>query len=169
MDEQQGATTAEPVMPVSPVQPAVPPAPRRRRWHGALGMATAIVLAFIWGGIADRELTPARSVARILPASVGTAVLGAEAPPQWVADFASAFCSGDAKTIAPRIGPPLTNNVDAIANALSDRDWTCGDIRFSGGGRSAKGAFYLYVSRDGRNAEQWWVFTVVGEQVIAID
>jgi hypothetical protein len=133
-------------------------------------MATAIVLAFVWGGIADRQLTPSKA-ARILPAAVaaGAAVQGSETPPGWINDFASAFCKGDAKTIAPRIGPPLTNNVDAIANALSDRDWTCSGIRFAGGGSNPKGSFYLYVTRDGQNAEQWWVFTVIGDQVVAID
>ena len=177
MDESQPPRAADPIGPSETAVAAEPatmarepaPMPRRRNWPGGLGMATAIVLAFVWGGIADRELTPSRS-ARILPAAVAaTAVQGSESAPGWINDFASAFCKGDAKTIAPRIGPPLTNNVDAIANALSDRDWTCSDIRFAGGGSNPKGSFYLFVTRDGHSAEQWWVFTVVGEQVVAID
>ena len=174
--QEQASQSTPPASPDAPVPfgpapgPAMQPAPppRRRNWRGGLGVATAIVLAFVWGGIADRQLAPARSMARILPSAV-TAVQGSEAPPQWIADFASAFCNGDANTIAPRIGPPLTGNVEAISNALSDRDWKCNDIRFAGGGANPKGSFYMYVSRDGQNAEQWWVFTVVGEQVVAID
>jgi hypothetical protein len=147
--------------------PTLPP--RRRNWRGGLGMATAIVLAFVWGGIADRQLTSSKG-ARILPAAVAaTAVLGSESAPGWINDFAGAFCKGDARTIAPRIGPPLTNNVEAIANALSDRDWSCSGIRFAGGGSNPKGSFYLFVTRDGHDAEQWWVFTVVGDQVVSID
>jgi hypothetical protein len=162
MDEGQSATA----FPAEPID-----APRRRRnWHGAAGMGIALVLAFVWGGIADREIGRGKSAARILPATVqGTVVAGAQAAPRWIEDFASAFCKGDAETIAHRIGAPLTNNVDAIANALSDRDWKCNDIRFAGGGANPKGAFYMYVTRDGQNGEQWWVFTVVGEQVVAID
>ncbi len=94
---------------------------------------------------------------------------GAGAPPQWIADFASAFCRGDAKTLAARIGPPLTNDVQAIASAISDRDRSCADIRYAGGGSNAKGAFYMYVMRDDNEAEQWWVFTVVGDQVVAVE
>lgn len=177
MDEHQQAGTGDPIGPREPVRAPGPPmaapqpvaGPRRRNMRGALGVATAIVLAFVWGGIADRQLTPSRA-ARILPAAVaGATVRGSEAPPLWINDFASAFCKGDAKTIAPRIGPPLTNNVEAIANALSDRDWSCNDIRFAGGGTNLKGSFYMYVTRDGQNAEQWWVFTVIGDQVVAID
>ena len=163
MDEQEQASAGVP-----------PPAPPRRKrdWQGALGMATALALAFVWGGIADHQLSPGTKAARILPApaaAANTAVLGSEAPPSWIADFAGAFCKGDAQTIAPRIGPPLTNNVEAISNALSDRDWQCNDIRFAGAGSNPKGSFYMYVTRDAENAEQWWIFTVVGEQVVAID
>jgi hypothetical protein len=149
---------------------AAPPAePRRRRWGGAIGMTVAIALAFIWGGIADRQFS-GRAAARVITVpAAAAAVKGAEAPPQWIGEFASAFCSGDAKTIAPRIGPPLTNNVDAIANALSDRDWECSDIRFAGGGQNPKGLFYVFISRNAQQGEQWWVFTVIGDQVVAID
>jgi hypothetical protein len=162
MDEGQSATTEE--------QP-INAAPRRRRnWRGAAGMGIALVLAFVWGGIADREMGPGKAAARMLPAAVqGTAVAGAQAPPRWIDDFAGAFCKGDAQTLAARIGPPLTNNVDAIANALSDRDWQCNGIRFAGGGMNPRGAFYMFVTRDAQNGEQWWVFTVIGEQVVAID
>ena len=153
-----------------------PPLRKKRDWQGAIGLGTALVLAFVWGGIADRQLAPGSKAVRILPASVSSvsngstgAVLGSQTPPSWISDFATAFCKGDAQTIAPRIGPPLTNNVAAIANALSDRDWQCNDIRFAGGGSNPKGSFYMYVTRDKENAEQWWVFTVIGEQVVAID
>ena len=151
--------------------PAAPaPVPRKRNWQGALGMGTALVLAFVWGGIADRQLAPSSKAATIAASgSSSTAVLGSEAPPSWLGDFATAFCKGDAQTIAPRIGPPLTNNIEAISNALSDRDSKCSDIRFSGAGANPKGSFYVFVTRDDQNAEQWWVFTVVGEQVVAID
>src|SRR5437763_1953357 len=62
MDEQQQAHTEEPgrapepvPAPASPLTPPPQPpvAPRRRNVRGALGMATALVLAFVWGGIAD--------------------------------------------------------------------------------------------------------------------
>ena len=168
MDEQQQARP-EPVPTVTAAPEPAPP-PRKRNWQGALGLGTALVLAFVWGGIADRQFAPTLKTARILPvAAANTAVAGSEAPPGWIADFAKAFCSGDAQTIAPRIGPPLTNNVEAISNALSDRDWQCSEIRFAGGGQNPKGSFYMYVTRDAENAEQWWVFTVIGEQVVAID
>jgi hypothetical protein len=143
-------------------------AARRSRWQG-LGMAVAVVLAFVWGGIAYRELAPARSVARVIPGVAAAAVKGSEAPPQWINEFAVAFCSGDAKKLAPRIGPPLTNNVEAISNALQDRDWSCNDIRFAGGGANPKGNFFLYITTDSGKGEQWWVFTVAGDQVVAID
>jgi hypothetical protein len=132
-------------------------------------MATALVLAFVWGGIADRQLTPSKGPRVAAAAVPGVAVLGSQQPPQWIGDFASGFCKGDAQAMAPRIGPPLTNDVEAISNALSDRDWDCSEIRFAGSGSNPKGTFYMYVARDGQNGEQWWVFTVVGDQVVAID
>src|SRR5438552_15070909 len=80
------------------------PAPRRRDWRGALGMGTALVLAFVWGGIADRQMGPGKAAARVLPvAAQGTAVAGAQAAPQGIDDFASAFCQGHAHKLAPRI------------------------------------------------------------------
>jgi hypothetical protein len=130
-------------------------------------LAVALVLAFVWGGLAYRELGP--RTARSLAAAAPAAVRGAEAPPGWIGDFATAFCDGDASSIAPHIGPPLTNNVDAIAQALTDRDWSCSAMRYIGGGANPKGTFYVYVMRDGANNEQWWVFTVIGDQVIAIE
>jgi hypothetical protein len=134
-----------------------------------MGMLVALALAFIWGGIAARQFTPGRTIAQVVPIAAAAAVKGSEAPPQWMNEFAKAFCTGDAKTIAPRIGPPLTNNVDAIANALQNRDWSCSDIRFAGGGANPKGSFYVFISTDDGSAQQWWVFTVIGDQVIGIE
>ena len=167
MDERKPDTE----QPESPKPDDVPP-PRKRRWRSGAGLAAGLILAFVWGGIAYRELAPSnKSLARMIPAAAvgATAVAGSEAPPSWVNDFANAFCKGDAKTIAPRIGPPLTNNVEAIQNALTSRDWECSDIRFAGGGQNPKGTFYMFITRDGQNAEQWWVFTVTSDQVVAID
>src|SRR5206468_5512954 len=103
------------------------PAPRRRDWRGGLGMAIALVLAFVWGGIADQQLAPSKGPRVASAAVAGVAVLGSQQPPQWIGDFASGFCKADAQAMAPRIGPPLTNNVEAISNALSDRDWDCSE------------------------------------------
>lgn len=84
-------------------------------------------------------------------------------------DFASAFCGADAQALAPRLGPPLTGNVDAISQALDSRDWTCRGMRYIGTGTNPKGTFFVYVMRDKDSAEQWWVFTVMGDQVVAIE
>ena len=169
MDDRPLETPAPQDPVVAPATPDASAPPKRRGWRGSAGVAVALVLAFVWGGIAYRELSPKKTVGTVAAASGPTAVRGSEAPPSWMGDFASAFCKGDAKTIAPRMGPPLTNNIDAIENALAGRDWTCSDIRFAGGGLNPKGAFYMFISRDGQNAEQWWVFTVVGDQVVGID
>ncbi len=137
------------------------------------GTLAALVLAFVWGGLAYRELGPRaeRSFDALAAAggSAPTAVLGTEAPPAWVGDFANAFCAGDADALAARIGPPLTGDVGAIKQALSSRDWRCSGSRYIGGGANPKGSFYVYVMRDEQSNEQWWVFTVVGEQVVAIE
>ncbi len=152
-----------------PTETPRPAAATRRSYRGALGMATALVLAFVWGGLAYRELG-LRTARSFAGAGVGpTAVLGTQAPPGWVGDFASAFCDGDADSLATRIGPPLAGNVAAISAALSDRDWSCSNMRFIGGGANPKGAFYVYVMRDKTEDEQWWVFTVVDEKVVAIE
>ncbi len=169
MDEQRPAGPLEAPSDGAgiPTQPPQAPAARPRRLRGAIGMAAALLLAFVWGGLAYRELGPrtVRSFAGVVP----TAVRGAEAPPGWIGDFAAAFCGGDAGSIAPRIGAPLTGNVEAISQALTDRDWSCSAMRFIGGGSNPKGTFYVYVMRDRSNNEQWWVFTVVGDQVVAIE
>jgi hypothetical protein len=168
MDEQQPAS---PVGAPSdgagiPTEPQPPVARARRSYRGGIGMAVALILAFVWGGLAYRELGPK---ARALAATAPTAVRGSEAPPGWVTRFATAFCDGDAESLATHIGPPLTGNVDAIAAALHDRSWSCSAMRFIGGGSNPKGTFYVYVMRDGTDSEQWWVFTAVGEQVVAIE
>ncbi len=152
-----------------PTETPQPAAPKRRSYRGALGMATALVLAFVWGGLAYRELGP-RTARAFAGSGVGpTAVLGTQAPPGWVGTFASAFCDGDADSLAPLIGPPLTGNVAAISAALSDRDWSCSAMHYIGGGTNPKGTFYVYVMRDKSENEQWWVFTVVDEKVVAIE
>lgn len=169
MDEQRPADPVEAPSDGAgiPTEPQPPAAPLRRRHRGAIGMAAALVLAFVWGGLAYRELGPrsARAFAGVAP----TAVAGAQAPPRWVEEFATAFCSGDATTLAARIGPPLSGNVEAIKQALADRDWSCGAIHFIGGGSNPKGSFYVFVMRDKADREQWWVFTAVGDQVVAIE
>jgi hypothetical protein len=129
-------------------------------------VAAALILAFVWGGLAYRELGPrSRALAAVAP----VAVRGSEAPPRWVTDFATAFCDGDAPSLATHIGPPLSGNVVAISEALQDRDWNCSGIRYIGGGSNLKGTFYVYVMRDKSENDQWWVFTAVGEQVVAIE
>ncbi len=164
------------------VQPATAPVadqPRRERPHprfsGLIGTGLALVVAFVWGGLAYRELGP-KTTLRALPASVAstvrgsaTAVRGSEAPPGWVDDFATAFCGGDAKALADHVGPPLTGQVDQISQALSQRDWDCGDMRYIGGGANPRGTFYVFVMTDKQSEEQWWVFTVLDDKVIAIE
>lgn len=147
----------------------------RPRFSGLVGTALALVVAFVWGGLAYRELGP-KTTTRVVPASVAstvrgsaTAVRGAEAPPAWVSDFATAFCGGDAKALAVHIGPPLTGQVDQISQALAQRDWDCGDMRYIGGGANPKGTFYVFVMTDTQSEEQWWVFTVMDDKVIAIE
>ncbi len=152
------------IPPEPPRSDAAPP----RRLRGAIGIAAALVLAFVWGGLAYRELGP-RATARSAAAGVLPAVAGAQSPPGWVGDFADAFCGGDAGSIATRIGPPLTGNVTAITQALSAGDWSCRDMRFLGGGTNPNGTFYVYVMRAKDENEQWWVFTVVDEKVVAIE
>ena len=168
MDEQRPASPVE--VPSDgagiPTEPQPPAALPRRSYRGAIGVAVALILAFVWGGLAYRELGPrSRALAAVGP----TAVRGSEAPPRWIADFAKAFCDGDADLLATHIGPPLTGNVDAIAAALHDREWSCSAMHFLGGGSNPKGTFYVYVMRDKTQNEQWWVFTAVGEQVVAIE
>jgi hypothetical protein len=168
MDEQRAAGPVEAPSDGAgiPTEPRPPAAPPRWSHRGAIGVAVALVLAFVWGGLAYRELGPS---GRALAATVPTAVRGSEAPPGWISDFATAFCDGDADTLATRIGPPLSGNVEAIKEALQDRDWSCSAMRFIGGGSNPKGSFYVYVMRDKGNSEQWWVFTAVGQQVVAIE
>lgn len=150
-----------------PAEPREPAASTARRLRGPIGVATALALAFVWGGLAYREVAAPRGPS--LAGEARTAVRGSEAPPGWVGDFATAFCTGDAPTLASRLGPPLTADVAAIEQALSNRESTCANIRFIGGGANPQATFYVYVTRDDAASEQWWVFTVVGERVVAID
>jgi hypothetical protein len=154
----------------TPSDAASAPAPApRRRWAGMLGTSLALALAFLWGGLAYRELGP--KAPRALPPTVAGAgiVAGSEAPPSWVGDFAKAFCDGDAKALADRVGPPLSGQVDQIAQALAQRDWTCTDMSYIGGGANQKGSFFVYLMRDKESQQEWWVFTVQNEQVVGID
>jgi hypothetical protein len=154
------------------VRPAVPaatgpaPAPPRRSWKGPLGLTAALVLSFAWGALTYRELGATRIVQGPV---VAGAVAGLESAPSWIGDFATAFCGADAEHVASRIGPPLDAQADQIAEAFASRQWSCADTRYLGGGENARGAFYAYVTIDGTGGEQWWVFTVVDEKVIAIE
>jgi hypothetical protein len=130
-------------------------------------MALALVLSFAWGALTYRELgTNERIVAAPLAAA---AVAGVESPPGWVADFVNAFCAADAEHIASRIGPPLDGQAAEIEAALASREWSCTDTRYLGGGENRMGEFYAYVTIDQGGGEQWWVFTVVDEKVVAIE
>jgi hypothetical protein len=126
----------------------------------------ALVLSFAWGALAYRELGATRIVQGPV---VAGAVAGSESAPSWIGDFANAFCDADVEQVTARIGPPLDTQADQIAEAFSARDWSCTTTRYLGGGENARGAFYAYVTIDGGGAEQWWVFTVVDEKVIAIE
>lgn len=169
MDEQRPAPPVEAPSDGAGIPTEPPPANAAppRRWRGTIGIAAAIVLAFVWGGLAYRELGP-RTAAKSF-AGVAPVVAGAQAPPGWVGDFAGAFCDGNADSLATHIGPPLTGNVAAITQALTDREWKCSHMTFLGGGSNPKGTFYVYLMRDDTQSEQWWVFTVVGEKVVAIE
>ncbi len=179
MDEQRPAgpahmesSTGAPEPALGAATPAWRPAPSaalgtRGRWGSLLGTALALALAFVWGGLAYRELGPRTHALSV--AAAGVAVAGSESPPQWVGTFASAFCDGDAKALAERIGPPLSGQVDQIAQALAQRDWTCAKMRYIGGGTNPKGSFFVYLMQDRQSQQQWWVFTVQNEKVVAID
>lgn len=175
MDEQRPDLTDAPSDGAGPVPAPTTPAlaSRWQRLRGLTGVGVALVLAFVWGGLAYRGLGPktADSMAALIDGGGGrpAAVLGSEAPASWVSDVATAFCSGDADTIAARIGPPLTGDVGAIREALASRDWNCASFRYLGGGTNAQGAFYVFVMRDDHGSEQWWVFTVVGERIVSIE
>jgi hypothetical protein len=165
------ATTAEVatedvVRPVTaaPVEPA--PARQKRSWKGPLGLMAALVLSFAWGALTYREL----GATRVVPGPVvAAAVAGSESAPAWIGDFATAFCDADAEHVASRIGPPLAAQADRIAEAFASREWSCADTRYLGGGENARGQFYAYVTIDSSGGEQWWVFTVVDERVVAIE
>lgn len=165
---------AELTPPTPATAPAAPP-PRVRRpgWSRLVGTGVALVVAFVWGGLAYRELGPQTTAyvpASVVSAAGATAVKGDEAPPAWVDGFAKAFCDADAKALADRMGPPLTGQVDQISQALSQRDWSCSDMRYIGGGTNPKGTFYVYLMRDDQsNAQEWWVFTTMDDKVIAIE
>ncbi len=177
MDEQRAS---EPVASTPAGEPTaahepttLPEAPRRRapRYGGLVGTGLALVIAFVWGGLAYRELGPKAVKYEVPSAVAGVAVRGSEAPPKWVSDFAGSFCSGDAQALADRIGPPLTGQVDQIAQALAQRDWSCSDMRYIGGGTNPKGTFYVYLMTDKQNGntQEWWVFTTMEDKVVAIE
>lgn len=164
-DAPEKATAAPANEAVRPAGAAtVDPAPARggRGWKGPVGMVAALVLSFAWGALAYRELGATRVIQ-------GPVVAGAESAPAWVGDFVSAFCAADAEHLAARIGPPLDAQAEKIADAFASREWSCTDTRYLGGGENTRGAFYAYVTVDKTGNEQWWVFTVVGEKVVAIE
>ncbi len=138
----------------------------RRSWKGPLGLTAALFLAFAWGALAYRELGATRIVQGPV---VAGAVAGSQSAPAWIGDFATAFCGADAEHVVSRIGPPLDAQADQIPEAFASREWSCADTRFLGGGENAEGEFYAYVTIDGTGDEQWWVFTVADEKVIAIE
>lgn len=129
-------------------------------------MVAALVLSFAWGALTYRELGATRIVQGPV---VAGAVAGSESPPGWVADFATAFCNADAEHVAAKIGPPLDAEAAQIAEAFASREWSCADTRYLGGGENTRGEFYAYVTIDDTGGEQWWVFTVADEKVIAIE
>lgn len=130
-------------------------------------MMAALVLSFAWGALTYRELGTG---ARALDGPIAiAAVAGSEAPPGWVGQFATAFCEGDAQQISTRIGPPLDGQTAEIQKALESREWTCSDVRYLGGGTNDSGEFYAYITVEQGGGEQWWVFTVVDEKVVAIE
>jgi hypothetical protein len=142
----------------------VVPLEHGRSWRTTLGIGLAIVLAFAWGALAYRELSPVRSLA-----SAPVTVAGVQAPPGWINEFADAFCAGNADKVVALVGPPLAGQGPQIAEALATREWSCSDTRFLGSGLNTKGSFYVWVTIDDDRHEQWWVFTVIDDQVIGID
>lgn len=152
-----------PVVAPPATAPVRPPARGRGR-RPTIGVGLALVLAFAWGALAYRELSPVRQFA-----SAPIAVAGVQAPPGWISDFAKAFCNADAVHLATRMGPPLAGQTEAIAQALATREWSCSTTRFLGGGTNSKGSFYVWLTIDDDQDEQWWVFTVVNDKVIAIE
>lgn len=138
----------------------------KRSWKGPAGMVAALVLSFAWGALTYRELGSTRVVQGPV---VAGAVAGWGSAPAWIGDFVTAFCDADAEHVAAKIGPPLDAEAERIAEAFASREWTCTDTRYLGGGENARGEFYAYVTIDDDGGEQWWVFTVVDEKVIAIE
>jgi hypothetical protein len=171
MDEQRGTdpTPVEPPQAPPPASdaaaPAAAPAPRRRSWKGPLGTGAALVLAFAWGALTYRELGTSPRMFD----SAAVAVAGSESPPAWVAGFVQAFCDGDAAHLAERIGPPLDGQTEQIKQAIESREWTCADVRYLGSGTNTTGDFYAYVTVEDDGGEQWWIFTVAQEKVVAIE
>lgn len=166
--EPAAATSDDVFRPTPATTEPAPAKPRRSlNWKGPVGLVAALVLSFAWGALTYREL----GVTRIVQGApvVAGAVAGSESAPRWVGDFVSAFCDADADHVAAKIGPPLDAQADQIAEAFASRDWSCADTRYLGGGENARGEFYAYVTIDDSGGEQWWVFTVVDEKVIAIE
>jgi hypothetical protein len=145
-------------------RPTIVPAAHGRGWRSTVGVGLAIVLAFAWGALAYRELSPVRKIA-----SAPVAVAGVQTPPGWIDEFANAFCAGDATKVVALVGPPLAGQGPQIAEALATREWSCSDTRFLGSGLNTKGSFYVWVTIDDDKHEQWWVFTVIDDKVIGID
>jgi hypothetical protein len=170
MDERRDIEPRAPEALPTPVATEAPvattPVRKKRDWKGPVGMTAALALAFAWGALTYRELgTGPRPIGPV----VAAAVAGSESPPAWVAAFVQAFCDGNAVALAERLGPPLDGQAAEIEQALASREWTCSDTRYLGGGQNKTGDFYAYITVDANGGEQWWVFTVVGEKVVAIE
>ena len=144
----------------------VPVERTKRSWKGPAGMVAALVLSFAWGALTYRELGSTRVVQGPV---VATAVAGSQSAPAWIGDFVTAFCDADAEHVVAKIGPPLDAEAAQIAEAFASREWSCTDTRYLGGGENTRGEFYAYVTIDDGGGEQWWVFTVVDEKVVAIE
>lgn len=153
--------------PLAPAAPETPqPAPKRPapRWRGVAGTALALVIAFAWGALAYREMSPVRKIA-----GAPVAVAGMQAAPGWMTEFANAFCSADGKVVSARLGGQFDGKLDQVEHALATRDWDCTSTRFLGSGTNVEGQFFVYVTVSPEGKDQWWVFTVVDDRVVAID
>ncbi len=141
-------------------------------WRPLFGGAGALVLAFVWGALAYRELAP-RTVAVAGARQAGVApagiVRGTENPPAWMAKFADAFCAKDAEFVATHLGGPLAMSPEQAASALSQRDWTCTGSRFLGAGANAERTFFVYVIQRSGGEEMWFVFSVEDDKVVGVD
>jgi hypothetical protein len=150
------------------IEPTTDPAanvrPRR-----VFGTFAAFILAFACGVVADRQLGIAAGGRIIAPGSAAAIVAGAERPPGWIADFAGAFCKGDAAYVVANIGGELAAMPEEqIAAALARPKWTCARIRYLGHATNPQAENFVFVTTMDGGEEMWWVFAVVDQKVVAI-